>query len=272
MADPTRPASLPTCFDRLTRLAASRPSTREVVLGPAYLWPLTNSASIGKASPAAPCHGSSAAWTSATSPARAAGPAAPIGPDSGDPAHRRPPALGPTRTHHPGLPVQLHLSEPGPFDQAAQRLLVTQPDRRPHERTRRRPDVPIQRLDQDREPGLWSIDRELLFDHPDRAAHVRRWSKLRVWFFLDGKARCSVPREDCGPRREGAAAPPVGQGASSQEVAAAAAPSPLPGWTPARRSHHVAWHATLAASHRWRGGSPCQPSLVAAPHVWLPLS
>jgi len=121
-------------------------------------------------------------------------------------------------------------------------------------------------------PGLWSIDRELLFDHPDRAAHVRRWSKLRVWLFLDGKARCSVPREDCGPRREGAAAPPVGQGASSQEVAAAAAPSPLPGWTPARRSHHVAWHATFAASHRWRGGSPCQPSLVAAPHVWLPLS
>jgi hypothetical protein len=55
-------------------------------LGPPYLRPLTNSASIGKASPAAPCHGSSAAWTSATNPARAAGPAAPIGPASGEPA------------------------------------------------------------------------------------------------------------------------------------------------------------------------------------------
>jgi hypothetical protein len=52
----------------------------------AYLRPLTSSASIGKASPAAPCHSSSAAWTSATNPARAAGPAAPIGPASGDPA------------------------------------------------------------------------------------------------------------------------------------------------------------------------------------------
>jgi hypothetical protein len=57
-----------------------------VILGPAYLRPLTNSASIGNESPAAPCHSSSAAWTSATNPARAAGPAAPIGPASGDPA------------------------------------------------------------------------------------------------------------------------------------------------------------------------------------------
>jgi hypothetical protein len=73
--------------DRPTRPAAtSRPSTPGAVLDPTYLRPRTNSASIGKASPAAPCHGSSAAWTSATNPARAAGPAAPTGPASGEPA------------------------------------------------------------------------------------------------------------------------------------------------------------------------------------------
>jgi hypothetical protein len=53
---------------------------------PGYTRPLTNSASIGKASPAGPCHGSSAAWTSASNPARAADPAPPIGPASGEPA------------------------------------------------------------------------------------------------------------------------------------------------------------------------------------------
>jgi hypothetical protein len=31
--------------------------------------------------------------------------------------------------------------------------------------------------------------------------------KLHVRLFLDGRARCSVLRQDCGPRREGAAAP-----------------------------------------------------------------
>jgi hypothetical protein len=91
------------------------------------------------------------------------------------------------------------------------------------------------------------------------------WDKPAVCLFLHGNPRCNVPREDCGPRREGAAAPPVGQGASSQEVAAAAAPSPVAGRTPARRAQHVAWHATLAAWHRWRGGSPCQPPPAAPP-------
>jgi hypothetical protein len=38
---------------------------------------------------------------------------------------------------------------------------------------------------------------------------------LHVCLFLDGKARCSVPREDCGPRREGAAHP-TWRGASSR--------------------------------------------------------
>ena len=42
---------------------------------------LTSRASIGKASPAAPCHLSSAAWTSATNPAR---PGTPMGLASGD--------------------------------------------------------------------------------------------------------------------------------------------------------------------------------------------
>jgi hypothetical protein len=86
MADPARLGSLPTWLGRLTRPAAGRPRPRKVVLGPAYLRPLTTSASIGKESPDVPCHSSSAAWTSATNPARAAGPAAPIRPASGDPA------------------------------------------------------------------------------------------------------------------------------------------------------------------------------------------
>ena len=49
--------------------------------------------------------------------------------------------------------------------------------------------------------------------------------KPYVRLFPDGQAGCSVPHEDCGPRREGAL-PTAGQGASSEEVAVAAAPAP----------------------------------------------
>jgi hypothetical protein len=46
---------------------------------------------------------------------------------------------------------------------------------------------------------------------------LRDLDKVRVCLFLQSKARCMVRREDCGPRREGAAAPtPVRQGASSR--------------------------------------------------------
>jgi hypothetical protein len=38
----------------------------------------------------------------------------------------------------------------------------------------------------------------------------KRLDNFRVRHFLDGKATCSVPREDCGPRRE-EPLPPTGR-------------------------------------------------------------
>ena len=81
--------------------------------------------------------------------------------------------------------------------------------------------------------------------------------KLPVCLFLHGKTRCSVPSEDCGPRREGAAAPTGRAGRVVQEVAAAAAPSPGRLHASPPRPRRLARHPRRVA--RWRETSPCQP-------------
>src|SRR6266536_1597331 len=128
--------------------------------------------------------------------------------------------------------------------------------------------------DHDRSCPPWTADFRCRADPartevlPQLRRNSDNYDNLYVCLFLDGKARCSVPRKDCGPRREGAAVRPPGRsgrGASSKEVAGAAAPSP---WLAQRQLADLAssraWHATLAALQRWRGFS-CQPSPAAAP-------
>jgi hypothetical protein len=85
---------------------------------------------------------------------------------------------------------------------------------------------------------------------------LRSWDKLRVCLFLQTNPRCNVRREDCGPRREGAAAHTGQAGRVVKEVAAAAAPSPtrlavrqltITSGRVARDPRRV---------HRWKGACP----------------
>jgi hypothetical protein len=68
-----------------------------------------------------------------------------------------PTRTGPSRPAGPRPP-------PGtrPRDQPAHGPLVAEPERRPHDRARRRPQMTVQRLGQHREPGLCSIDRHTM--------------------------------------------------------------------------------------------------------------
>ena len=107
----------------------------------------------------------------------------------------------------------------------------------------------------------------------DRAA-ARRWCKLRVCLFLDGKARQGVAFRARSADRDAREPLPHRSGRVHRHRRSLQLRRRPPCLAGRQLAGHITSRGTRPSPRRTagRGGSPCQPSLVAAPHVWLPLS
>jgi hypothetical protein len=92
--------------------------------------------------------------------------------------------------------------------------------------------------------------------------------KLHVRLFLDGKARCSVLRQDWRTATWGNRCP-YRSGRERHRRSPQLRPRPLTGSTPAVITYRHAWHATLVRVAAPEGASPCQPAPTAR---WAALS